>query len=285
MTKTETLQMEPERASETPRGFDAVADRYDADEGDNPALGEMRARSFARLCEAFPGGGRLVEVGSGTGTEAAGLAARGARLALVDVSPRLLERAQAKVRGVGEDRLLGAHLLAAHRVGELARTYGRGTFDGAYSSLGPLNGEPSLEPIAAGLAELIRPGGQVVLSVMNRLCAVEIAWFAAHWQWRAARRRWGGGPVLASTYPGGPRDVLTSYHSSREIERAFRPTFATELVEALPLLWPPTYLDFLVRRFPNLYGALAPVDRHLSRWPVLRDLGDHVLLRLRRRAR
>jgi SAM-dependent methyltransferase len=265
-----------------PSGFDAAAARYDVEEQDNRAFAHMRARSYLQLRKAFSSNARLIDLGSGTGTEAARLAAGGAELALVDTSSRLLGLAEIKVRSARAHGLLGVHLLPARRVGELVGVYGRASFDGGYSSLGPLNCEPTLEPVATGLATLIRPGGTLVLSIINRLCAVEMVWFALHGQWSAARRRWSG-PVAAAAYRGGPRDVTTWYYSRSQIERAFGATFSTEFVEALPLLWPPTNLDSLVRRFPKLYAVLDPLDRQLSRWPLLRDLGDHVLLRLRRR--
>jgi SAM-dependent methyltransferase len=268
--------------STRPSGFDAVADRYDADERANLAFAHMRARSYQRLQQTFAANARLVEIGSGTGTEAAALASRGARIALVDVSPRLLDLAAAKVRAARPGALLGAHLLAAHRVGELTELYGPASFDGGYSSLGPLNCEPALEPIAAGLGALIRPGGSLVLSMMNRLCAVESLWFAAHADWRAAGRRWRGA-IPASALAGGPRDIATWYYSRRQIERAFNHAFSVHSAEALPLLWPPTFLDFLVGRHPRLYRALDFIERPLAGLPLLRDLGDHVLLSLRRR--
>jgi SAM-dependent methyltransferase len=270
-------------ASSPQVGFDAVAERYDADELRNPVLVHMRRRILHHLCAAFAPGARLIELGSGTGTEAGRLVReRNCRVALVDVSPRLLERAATKVRAVRSDGLLGAHLLRAESVGQLATIYGQKSFDGAYSSLGPLNCEPLLDPIAAGLAELVRPNGALVLSVINRWCPAEVGWFAIHGQWRDASRRWGG-RVQASAYAGGPRDVNTWYYSRRDIERAFAATFRIEHVEALPLLWPPPYLDFLVTRFPTLFGALEPLEMWAARQPLLRDLGDHVLIRLRRR--
>jgi len=270
-------------APSQPVGFDAAAERYDADELGNRVLAHMRARVFPQLCRAFAPGARLVELGSGTGTEAARLTlARHCRVALVDVSPQLLECAAAKVNAASPDGLLGAHVLRASSVGTLATIYGRASFDGAYSSFGPLNCEPRLAPVADGLAELVRPGGALMVSVINRWCPAEVGWFAAHGQWREASRRWDG-PVQAAAYPGGPKDVTTWYYSRREIERAFSGGFRVEHVEALPLLWPPPYLDFLVARFEGLFQALEPLERWAARQPLLRELGDHVLLRLRRR--
>jgi SAM-dependent methyltransferase len=267
----------------SPVGFDAAADRYDDDERHNPVLSHMRARAYRQLCAAFAPRARLIELGSGTGTEAARLAdERACRVALVDVAPRLLERAATRVRQAGRGSLLGAHVLPAAEVGILARTYGRASFDGAFSSFGPLNCEPRLEPVAKGLADLVRPGGALVLSVINRWCPTESGWYTLHGEWGAAARRWGG-PVQAAAFPGGPKDVTTWYYSRREVERAFSPGFRVEHVEALPLLWPPPYLDFLVVRFARLFRALEPLERWAAQRPGLRDLGDHTLLRLRRR--
>jgi SAM-dependent methyltransferase len=269
-------------APTSPAGFDAAADRYDADERGNRVLAHMRARAHRHLAEAFARGARVLELGSGTGTEAARLAERGCHVALADVSPRLLDRAAAKVQTARPGGLLGSHVVPARSIGSLASIYGSSSFDGAYSSFGPLNCEPRLEPVAEGLAALVRPRGVVVLSIINRWCPAEVAWFVAHGQWREAVRRWGG-PVDAAAYPGGPRDVRTWYYSRPAIERAFAGAFRTEHVEALPLLWPPPYLDFVVARFEPFFRALEPVERWAAERVLLRDLGDHVLLRLRRR--
>jgi SAM-dependent methyltransferase len=264
-------------------GFDATAARYDADEEGNVVLGHMRARAFDQFRQAFPRGSRLIELGSGTGTEASRLVRELAcRVLLVDPSPHLLERAAAKVRAVEEPGLLGAHALPARAVGELVPAYGRGSFDGAYSSFGPLNCEPSLVPVARGLAELVRPGGELVLSIINRWCPAEVAWFALHAELGEATRRWGG-PVDAAAYPGGPKDVRTWYYSRSEITAAFSEGFVVEHVEALPLLLPPPYLDFILRRFRATFRMLERFEPLAARQPLLRELGDHVLVRLRRR--
>jgi SAM-dependent methyltransferase len=263
-------------------GFDAVASRYDDDERGNDVIAHVRERAFDVLRRAFSRGARLIEIGSGTGTEASRLARElDCRIALVDPSPSLLERASAKVRAVSDSALTGAHLLPARKLEELTAIYGANTFDGAYSSLGPLNCEGSLRPTARALADLIHSGGRVVLSVINRWCAFEVAWYALHGQLREARRRWGG-PIQASAYAGGPKDVTTWYYSRRDIERAFAPEFRVRHAQALPLLWPPMYLDFLVRRHRGLFRALEPPERRVASMALLRDLGDHVLVVLER---
>ena len=266
-------------------GFDAAAARFDADERGNPVLAHMRGRVFRALTEAFPRDARLLELGSGTGTEASRLVRGwGARVALVDPSAELLRRATAKVRASGEEGLLGSHLLRASEVASLREIYAASSFDGAYSSFGPLNCEPVLDPVANGLAQLVRPGGALVLSIINRWCPVEFGWFALHGEWEDAVRRFRG-PAQAAAYPGGPKDVRTWYYSRRDVERAFSHDFYVEHAEALPLLLPPPYLDFVVARFPRFFEALEEVEPWVARRRVLRDLGDHFLVRLRRRGR
>jgi SAM-dependent methyltransferase len=264
-------------------GFDAAAAQYDADERGNVVLAHMRERAFRELGRSFARGSRLIELGSGTGTEAARLVGEhGCHVALVDPSTALLDLASNKVRRARGDGLLGAHPVRASQVSSLVSTYGRHSFDGAFSSFGPLNCEPSLEPVAHGLAELVRGGGTVVLSVINRWCPAEVGWFGLHGEWRKAGRRWRG-PVQAAAYAGGPKDVRTWYYARADIERAFSGAFDVEHAEALPLLLPPPYLDFLVTRFHGLFRLLRPLDAWASQQRVLRDLGDHVLVRLRRR--
>ena len=263
-------------------GFDAAAARFDEDERGNPVLAEMRRQSFAQLSHAFSRGSKLLEIGSGTGTESARLVAeRGCRVVLADPAAQLLELAKAKVNAAGDGHLLGAHAIPAHALGELVREYGPASFDGAFSSFGALNCEPDLGPVAHALAALVKPGGGVVLSIINRWCPSEVVWFGLHGEWREAFRRWGG-PVLAASYPRGPKDVRTWYYSRREITRTFASAFDVERVEAMPLFVPP-YLAFLLTRNPRVFEALAPLERWASRQRGLCDLGDHVLVRLRRR--
>jgi SAM-dependent methyltransferase len=266
----------------TGRGFSEAAITYDQDEEGNPVLVWMRERAWEIMSKRFPPGSRLLELGSGTGIEAERLAAGGREVALVDVAEGMLERASAKVRSHGPAALLGAHLMPAARIESLVDIYGEGSFDGAYSSFGPLNCEPSLVPVAQGLARLVRPGGHVVLSIINRVYPFEIAWYALHGDLRRARRRLGG-PVLAPALAGGESNVMTWYYTPADAIAAFAPWFDVASLRALALLVPPPYLPGPVRRAPGLFKAIGKLDDMLSPLPVLRGLGDHFLVDFTRR--
>jgi SAM-dependent methyltransferase len=242
----------------------------------------MRAEHWRWFEKAFPAGSNLLELGSGTGIEASRLAANNYKVALLDVSAKMLEVAAARVLETNPTALLGTHNLPASRVGELVLLYGEGAFGGAYSSFGPLNCEPDLTGVAKGLARLVRPGGKLVFSVMPRFCLTEIAWFGLHGELKNATRRLRG-PVMARALPGDELLVKTYYYNPGEFTRQFLPYFKRNRLKAFPLLWPPPYLSHLPPRFPRLFGALDKADNALSNnLPFLAAFGDHFLIELER---
>lgn len=265
----------------TAAGFDGAAADYDAHEAGNLVLERLRAEHWRWFEWAFPAPARLLELGSGTGREAARLAAHGRKVALLDVAPAMLTTAARRVEEANPANLLGQHLLPAARVGQLVETYGPASFDGAYSSFGPLNCEPDLAKVAAGLARLIRPGGRLVFSVMPRWCLSEIAWFGLHGEFGNATRRFGRRPVLARALPGQAQLVHTYYYNPGPFSRAFRPYFRRTRLKALPLLWPPPYLAHLPARWPGFFNRLGRVDDWVTgTFPGLAAFGDHFLIEL-----
>lgn len=281
MSTQQGSQATEARYRATADGFAEAAPTYDQDEEGNILLVWMRQRAARVMEHAFAPGSTLLELGCGTGIEAARLVAAGHRLALVDVSEGMLAQAVPKVSGVREGGLLGAHCMPAARIAELVETYGPASFDGAYSSFGPLNCEPDPAPVANGLATLVRPGGRVVLSVINRICPTEMAWYALHLNVREATRRLRG-PILARAIPGGTLSVMTYYYSPADYIRAFAPNFRVLGYRALPVILPPPYLGHLMRRFPRLFRLLARADDLLAPLPLFRSMGDHFLIEFER---
>jgi SAM-dependent methyltransferase len=86
-----------------PAGYgDAFADVYD-DWYADPAATEAAARRL----EALAGGGRVLELGVGTGRLALALAARGVAVVGIDASPAMLERLRSKPGAEHVDAVLG----------------------------------------------------------------------------------------------------------------------------------------------------------------------------------
>ena len=171
-------------------------------------------------------GTRVLELGCGTGAEAIHLAGRGVHVVATDAAPAMIAALAAKLAPGGPAAPLAGGItplvLPAGRAGDLVDRYGRGAFDGAYSSFGPLNCEPNIAPVAAALAALVRPGGRVVLSLLiNRYCLWETAWYLRAGQSGPAFRRWPG--RAAATVRGAWQEerITIFYWTPGAVERVF----------------------------------------------------------------
>lgn len=268
---------------ETARAFDAVASSYDAVYGPqgNAMMTWMRRESLALLKATFPPGSYLLEIGCGTGEEAVALARCGRRVLATDISPKMAALTQAKARtgGVG-DQVVAISTAAADVVALQPPV----PFDGAYASFGALNCEPHLGRLGLALAQLVRPGGAFVCSVMGRYCPFEIAWFLLHRRPGVAFRRLSRGwqPAPVASPENVEITVATRYLTVHDIGQAFSPAFCVEQTLSLPLLLPPPYLDAVFRKYRGLFRYLGHLERALrGRWPW-RLWGDHVALVLRK---
>lgn len=201
-----------------------------------------------------------------------------------DASPGMIAALQAKLSPDGPASHLAARitpiLLPARRISELSLETPQSAFDGAYSSLGPLNCEPDLVAVAEGLAGLIRPGGRLVFSILNRYCLWETAWYLRARQPAKAFRRWGGQAEATARGDWQDERFTCYYWTPGAVERAFQPHFRAVRRQGLPWLLPPLYLDGLLPRAPRFFRRLARLDRcFAAAWPAW-AIGDHLLIEL-----
>ena len=258
--------------------FDAVAADYDRREADNPIMQLMRSRSLAMLESTFPNGAKLLDVGCGTGTEAIWLAKRRRNVFAVDSSPQMLEVLSR--RAATAEVQVSTRLLRAGDLLTLVNELGEGSFDGAYSSFGALNTEPVLEPPLTALSHLVRPGGRIVLSVMNRWCVAEIALLVAGGRAQHALRRARSSLRVAV----GSNFTEVRYPSWRQLRHALDARFRVVSLQALPLLLLP-YAWPALSAHPRLYKAVSRLDGILAPRRPFAWLGDHLVVVAERRGR
>jgi SAM-dependent methyltransferase len=149
--------------------FDATASSYDAEEYAQPW--EQEAAFYLDVLGLAPGG-RVLDLGCGTGSHAVATARRGFRVVGVDLSAGMLARAQAKARAVG----VGVDWIQA----DLVRFATLVRFDGALCVLEAAFGfmTSADDPTAHELAILrnvhacLRPGARFLLGAANGYKAI-----------------------------------------------------------------------------------------------------------------
>jgi SAM-dependent methyltransferase len=266
-----------QRLRDTQRAFDSVATDYDGPRGNNPLIQDMRLEMWRALDATFPKRSRLIDLGCGTGLDAARMAHLGHRVVATDWSPHMVERTHERAVHEQVPEAVQARAIGAH---ELHRLAGDQAFDGAYSNLGALNCVPELSVVARECARLLTPGGRLVFTVIGRICPWEIAYYASHGRWARVKVRFARAVV-----PVGMNDhtIWTRYYQPREFYRAFQEHFTLEHYRGLCVLAPPPYLTWMRERHAPLYERLWRLDRKVAGWPLLRAMGDHFLMVMRKR--
>lgn len=156
--------------------FEAQADRWWSPRGDMRGLHDINpARLDYIQRRTRLAGARVADVGCGAGLLSESLAAAGARVTGIDMSPAMLQAARRHLRQSGlavDYRLTTAEALAEREPA---------TFDAAVC-LELLEHVPGPASLVAACARLVRPGGDVFFATLNRTLAARVlaVWAAEH---------------------------------------------------------------------------------------------------------
>jgi ubiquinone/menaquinone biosynthesis C-methylase UbiE len=255
--------------------FDRVADSYDQLFTHSVIGRAQRKQVWSRLLAAFEPGQRILELNCGTGQDARFLAGQGRSIVACDASWAMIEVARRAVQRQAIPGSVRFLQLANEDLDLLPR---RELFDGAFSNFSGLNCLSDLAPVAANLSELVSPGGNVLLCLWSRVCVSEVFWYLLHGQLRKAVRRLSG----RATARIGELSILVSYPTVRAVQRAFSPWFELRRRRAVGLFVPPSYLEPSMSSHEKMLTIMEWLDRQCASWPILRGIGDHVLLEFTR---
>ena len=256
--------------------FDAIADSFDSRFGSWLSVAAQRRAVRTALLRALPARGSILEIGGGTGEDAAFLAAHGLRVHLTDPSPNMVSIASRKLAPLQ----CRADVAAAEDLEAFAADHfalGGSLFDGAYSNFAALNCVTDLRSVAKGLGKLLKPGAPAMLVVFGVLCPGEILTEALRGRTGNALRRLKSGAVPAKL---SGRVFKVVYHRRSELETAFAPWFECESRLGIGITVPPSAAEPWISEHYRLLDWAERIDNLISR--PLAMLGDHVLYRFRR---
>lgn len=256
--------------------FDGVAESYDETFTDTGLGRWLRDLVWAQLESPPEPGSRALELGCGTGEDAAWLADRGWQVTATDASPRMLDVASAKLqaRGLSER--------ARFVRWDLGEDVPEGVDDGEYalvfSNFGALNCAPDRPALWASLTRLLRPGGRLVVVFMGPFCPLETLGFGLRGEWRSAVRRWRDDRPATI----GEHTVQVWFPSVGKVRRELAKDFASMQAVGIGSLVPPSHWSAFVARHPRLFALARRLDGlvapNLGPW-----IADHYLLSCRRR--
>ncbi len=256
--------------------FDAIAPTFDSRFGPWRSVAAQRRAVRAALLEAFPPGGRILELGGGTGEDASFFAERGFDLFLTDPSPAMVALAKLKLEPLGAK----AEIAAGEELDDFASSFvsaGGALFDGAFSNFAPLNCVLDLGPVARGLARMLKPGAPAMLVLFGTFCPGEMVTELLRGRPHLALRRRKLGETPARI---AKREFQMVYHRRAALLRAFAPWFVLEKRRGIGITVPPSAAEPWISRQPRTLAAMEALDRVLAR--RLAMLGDHVLYQFRR---
>jgi SAM-dependent methyltransferase len=234
--------------------FDLQAHTYDDVWTNAPAGRAQRDAVWRRIDALFPVNAHILDLGCGTGEDAAHFQSKGLRVTAIDASPEMVR--------IARERGIDATALPIEDLGQLS-----GAFDGAISNFGALNCVADLAKLRLPLSALIRPGGRFALCTIGRFCLRESLYYLRRGQFRKAIRRWKGETQSASLH------LKIFYPTVSQLKRAFAPAF--ELVETtgIGLFVPPSFI-----RPGRFLAQCRAIDTLLAHLPGFRAMADHRLV-------
>jgi SAM-dependent methyltransferase len=250
--------------------YDTIAAGYDDQvRGDD----WMRRRLHAHYARVFRPGMRVLDIGCGTGIDAVALARVGVGVVGIDASAAMIARLREKVAAAQLDAHVDARVLDIQNLRDLAGE----PFDGIVSAFASLSSLADLSDFARDAAAVVRPGGRLVIHLLNRFSLWEFLGYLARGELAAAAKV---GRLRTRRFTIGGQSVAhTLYFPDEAYSRFFARAWTRRDSYSLGALRPP----HTVRRLPApLVAGLEWLDVRVGGWPLLRDAGRFFVLDLER---
>jgi ubiquinone/menaquinone biosynthesis C-methylase UbiE len=256
--------------NQTTLAFDSVAEQYD-DQFTRSVVGRTQRNAvWQKAAATFSAGQHILELNCGTGEDALFLARHGISVTALDASKQMVRQAQRRRELEAPHSPIRFELLPTEDLAELKDAP---LFDGVFSNFSGLNCVPDLAVVVEQLAARVKPGAPLLLCLSTRFCLWEMLWYLSQWNFRKAFRRCGG----HATARFNDYTIHVQYPTLRQLRAIFAP-FTLRSCTGIGIMVPPSYLEPWARKDPQFIGALSRIDRALCNLPVLRVIGDHMLL-------
>lgn len=251
--------------------FDHVAASYDSLFTFSVIGKSQRDAVRKRVLSVFSPASHILELNCGTGQDALFMARSGMTVTACDASAGMIEQARSRMATEAPDARVQFLELPTEEVDRLPEPM---NFDGVFSNFSGLNCVPNLKGAMQRIAGRLRQGAPLLLCLSTRYCLWEIAYFLLRGDVRKARRRWKG----VADVRIGELEFPVYYLTLAQLRGIFAPEFRLVCAAGIGITVPPSYLESWIIGHPRLFRRMEQVDEVVRTWPLLRTVGDHMLL-------
>lgn len=260
----------------TKAAFDSAAGSFDEDDYKNGILQWMRRAAYKVYLKSFKKGDRLLELNSGTGIDAVFLAGQGIKIYATDISSKMIEAMETKVKSAGLDNMIKYEVKSFDEISEIPED----NFDGVISNFGGLNCVNDFTKLEMDLHKKLKPGGKFIAVVINKICPWEIFYYLLKFNPRVALRRFNKNGADASL---NSEKIRTFYFTPKQFAKYFGPHFKTEKIYSHGYFTPPPYLAGIYNKLTPVVKALMKADELTKSLFPFNRFGDHFIIVMSKR--
>lgn len=243
---------------------------YDEYESSNKILHWMRQQVYEVALKYLKPGDRILELNSGTGTDAVFFAKKGFEVVATDLSDGMIEKIQRKIIS---ENLSDKISVRQCSFTELEKLYPQ-KFDFIFSNFGGLNCVDELSKVTKHFPNLLTNGGRIMFVIMPPVCPWEILQFLRGKIKFALRRFYKSG--AKSNVEG--IQFRTFYFSADDFRKSLGVSFRIIHKQGLAVFTPIPQMENFPMRFPRILKLLNRIDEKFSQYFPFNLIGDHLIL-------
>src|ERR1041385_8567009 len=275
-TIVESIDSADKDALPVSAAFNTVASVYDRSFNSSPVIQHLRSKVYREIETRVETGASILDINCGTGIDALYLAGKGMNVVGIDISSNMIEECKKKANEM-ELKNIEFHVSSFETLSQNFKS----KFNLVLSNFGGLNCVRNLDRTAEEIAGLTVPGGYFVAVVMPRFSLWETVTGIASGKWKYALRRLRNG-TRATGFNEQSFEVF--YHSPHLFPSFFRPRFTVERIVGFNIVSPPPSSTGFLHNYRHLSKSLMRLDELIERIPLIRSMGDHYMIVLKRTA-
>ncbi|MDP1725437.1 MAG: methyltransferase domain-containing protein [Bacteroidota bacterium] len=258
----------------TEPAFNAIAQTYDADFTESIIGKLQRNKVWYYLEKYLPQNKKLkiLEINCGTGTDAIWLANKGHEVIATDISDKMIEWAQVKLKKEAIDTALAFEICSFENLKE---KYKDQKFDILFSNFGGLNcsDQKALEQLNHDFKKLLNPDGKLIMVLLGKYCLMEQLYFFLKSDYSKIKRRMNPTESRLSENTFQP----TWYYTAKDLQQIFN-AFQLQTKKPIGLFIPPSFLEKQAIKHPKPIRVLSFFEKQLGNISSLSNFGDHILI-------